>query len=199
MNIPLSSVVSSSGLMAGGCPSSSQLARALAGLEWEKYQRISPAEYMHAGGIPVYCPNLSAVIALNQQIGDWIRLCIVDESLGEGKDGVKKRSEMKQYFVETGKECQKLGNFQSLGAILRALQSEAVDRLSSTHEGMSPVARRTYQSLVNLLKPESHYAKYKRVLSRVGREGCIPYHGALSFVEHKAWIHEPATCRGRPP
>jgi hypothetical protein len=85
-------------------PTPGQLAAALARLEGEKYRQILPAEYVaHAGGLPLYSPNLSAAIALNELIGKWIKSSILDERLGEGKKGLQERSKVMQFFVETAK------------------------------------------------------------------------------------------------
>jgi hypothetical protein len=103
MNSPPSPTISSF-VPTGYRPTPGQLAAALASLEGEKYRRILPAEYVaHAGGLPLYCPNLSAAIALNELIGKWIKSSILNERLGEGEAGLQERSRMMQFFVETAK------------------------------------------------------------------------------------------------
>jgi hypothetical protein len=67
MNFPLSTITSFFNPAIHKGPTPRQLAFALARLEGERYQRILPIEYVaHAGGQPLYCPNLSAAIASKQ-------------------------------------------------------------------------------------------------------------------------------------
>jgi hypothetical protein len=67
-------------------------------LEGERFQRILPIEYIaHAGDLelPLYCPNLSAAIYFNQLISSWVQSCIL------GCKEPKRRSEIKEYFIQT--------------------------------------------------------------------------------------------------
>jgi hypothetical protein len=102
MNIPPPPITSSFNPKNDPCPTPSQLAVALARLEGERYRRILPGEYVaHAGRLPMYCPNLSAAISLNQLIGNWVQSCILDLEFDEDPKELEKRSDLKRFFVHT--------------------------------------------------------------------------------------------------
>jgi len=157
-------------------PAPCDLAIALAVLEGERYKRIVASEYLACvRGLQPYCPNLSAAIGLNQLISKWVRSCILDQRLGNGRDGITARSKMKQYFVETAKECRNIRNFSSSGAIISALQSEAIARLTATQGGMSILATWTHGNLLQFFGKKCNYQGYRKALK--DRQRCsIPWH-----------------------
>jgi hypothetical protein len=104
MNLLPSSITSSFDPATHKGPSPRQLALALAVLEGERYQRILPAEYIaHAGRQPLYCPNLLAAIAFNETVHNWVQSSILDLDFAGGWDELNRRSEIKEYFVQTAK------------------------------------------------------------------------------------------------
>jgi hypothetical protein len=102
MNLSPSPITSSFDSATHRGPPPRQLAFALATLEEERYQRILPTEYVaHAGRQPLYCPNLLAAIALNETVNNWVQSSILDLEFDGGWDELKRRSEIKRYFVQT--------------------------------------------------------------------------------------------------
>ena len=63
-------------------------------------------------------------------------------------------------------------------AILRALQSDIVYCLRLTYDTMTHSERQRYEELMTLLKRESNYGAYRKVVERDATRGCIPWHGA---------------------
>jgi len=175
-------------------PTARHLAVALASLEWEKHQRTRPIEYIaHAANQALYSPNLSTVISHYESVERWVRSCVLDEGFGRGVKGLEKRSEMMQFLVETAKvfralqtyqarsslttphiqECWRVHNFSSLCAIMSALKSETVTRLTLTHSHMPHDAQKKHGKLARLLD----FDAYKRALNGELMQ-CIPWHGA---------------------
>jgi hypothetical protein len=67
-----------------------------------------------------------------------------------------------------------------------ALTSEAVGCLTLTHECMPPAVQQEFTTLGDLIKPDSDYRAYKRALSKNESNGCIPWHGAYSWINLKS-------------
>jgi hypothetical protein len=94
----------------GTGPVPRQLAMALGRLEGERYQCILPSEYMaHEGKLRSFSPNLTAAIALNQRINNWVQSSILDMDLDGAPNEVESRCITKRFFVRTAEVTRTFG------------------------------------------------------------------------------------------
>jgi hypothetical protein len=83
---------------------------ALAKLEGEAYQRILPSEYSaYVGRLPSSSPNLTAAIALNQRINNWVQSSILDMDFDGAPNEVESRCTTKRFFVKTAEVVRTFG------------------------------------------------------------------------------------------
>jgi len=156
-------------------PTPHQLALVLAKLEWELYRRIRPSEFVaYAGGSLLSCPNLQAATSFARDICMWIQLRMLDLSQGGPMDGfaIRERSRLKEYFIVTAMECQKIRNFSSVGSIAGALLLPTIDSLSKTHKLMQTQRQEELKKLKKFTKSNSNYRTYRRALQD---RPCIPW------------------------
>ncbi|KAJ7285592.1 ras guanine nucleotide exchange factor domain-containing protein [Mycena rebaudengoi] len=159
------------------------LAIALTLLEGDKYQSISPADYIShlkrlEGG-----NNVDAAGTENNKIVLWVKKSILSPSQ------VETRTEVYKFFVNTAHECRKFRNFESLSAITNALQSTPIERLTLTVGALSPHLRDLLQDLKSLLDPSNNHQTYRAALKQEAldpqyKDFCIPWLGGCFLALH---------------
>ncbi|KAG0234793.1 hypothetical protein BGW41_001016 [Actinomortierella wolfii] len=115
-------------------------------------------------------PNCPKMIQTANKITAWVTDTIVDEQ------DVKKRISVLKYWIEVCEECVKLNNFDSLTAIVCAIESTPVKRLDITWEGVNKGYRDRLVQLRTMISNESNYKVYRAKLKEV-QAPCIPFLG----------------------
>ncbi|KAF9969875.1 hypothetical protein BGZ73_007570 [Actinomortierella ambigua] len=115
-------------------------------------------------------PNCPKMIQTANKITAWVTDTIVDEQ------DVKKRISILKYWIEVCEECVKLNNFDSLTAIVCAIESTPVKRLDITWEGVNKGYRERLVQLHAMISNENNYKKYRAKLKEV-QAPCIPFLG----------------------
>ena len=94
-------------------------------------------------------------------------------------------SKMLTVFLAEFQECRRLRNFQSLMAIVVALDSTPVRSLELTRNYIEPNLLSQLDELVKLPNPEGNHKRYRQALNQVidpeYRNNCIPWIGG-SFI-----------------
>jgi hypothetical protein len=81
-------------------------------------------------------------------------------------------------------ECRKFRNFASMSAIITALQSAPIARLTLTNNELLPPAKQLLDNLSHVLDPAHDHRAYKAALNETldpeFKDSCIPWLGKYS-------------------
>ncbi|KAJ3005153.1 hypothetical protein HKX48_000842 [Thoreauomyces humboldtii] len=140
----------------------------LVGQEWAKKNERSRAV------------NVRAMTRLANEITGWVASCILAET------DIKRRTSLLKHFIKLGDRCLQLHNFNTLMAVLSALNSSTIIRLKRTWEALSGKHRLTFEALRKAADHSRNYAEYRAYLKRV-QGPCLPFLGVyltdLTFTE----------------
>ena len=104
------------------------------------------------------------------------------------KQEVKKRVHLITYFVQVAEKCKQYNNFSSMTAIISALYSSPIHRLSRTWKHVPIEALTNLRNMNKLMNSSRNFNEYRDVLKFVGSEPCVPFFGVylsdLTFVYH---------------
>ncbi|TPX35592.1 hypothetical protein SmJEL517_g02105 [Synchytrium microbalum] len=99
---------------------------------------------------------------------------------------VKKRASTLKYFIKVGDRLMNMNNFNTLLAILSALNSSTISRLRKTWDLLSEKTRKTFELLKASTDHSKNYAVYRQHL-RTCSPPCLPFLGVyltdLTFCE----------------
>ena len=90
----------------------------------------------------------------------------------------KNRAKIFEKFIRIAKELKELNNFETLVAIISALQSPALVRLAHTRAEVNPKELKVLEELQQFMKPENNYKDYRQALATLNPP-CIVYLGVL--------------------
>lgn len=133
--------------------------------------------------------NIRAMSSLSTRITGWIAEIILSEQ------DAKKRSGLVKYFIKLGdvriwhhvsrshslivlfsQRCMQLQNYNTLMAILAALNSSTIARLKKTWEGLSNKHKATLETLRRTTEHTRNYAQYRATI-RAAVAPCLPFLG----------------------
>ncbi len=124
---------------------------------------------------------MGSVVHTGREVGEWAGW---DYGKVEGETIFRRNCKGMCTFklVDDGKlilrlqECRNIRNFSSSGAIISALQSEVIARLTATQGGMSILTTWTYGNLLQFFGKKFNYQRYRKALKN--QQKCsIPWHG----------------------
>ncbi|KNC96346.1 uncharacterized protein SPPG_08247 [Spizellomyces punctatus DAOM BR117] len=161
-----------------------ELARQLTLIESKLFNAIQPLELVgqewakkNERSLAV---NVRAMTRLANEITSWVAGSILAEV------DVKRRAAMVKHFIKVGERCLSLNNFNTLMAILSALNSSTISRLKRTWEHVSSKIRISLETLKKATDHSRNYAEYRAYLKRV-QGPCLPFLGVyltdLTFTE----------------
>jgi len=100
--------------------------------------------------------NLSQMITWTERIIDWVteQICRTKEQ--------KERSDVIIFFINVGKHCLEIFNFNAVFEIVSGLQSQPVQRLAKTWKSVLGISKykTMWTDLVNFVSPASNYKSY---------------------------------------
>ena len=180
-----------------------EFARQLTIMESKLYGKIKPVECLaktwerKANADPnETAPNVKALIYHSNKLTHWVSAMILAQS------EVKKRVGIIKHFVQIAEvsstistcslrrlmrqQCRALNNFSSVTAIVSALGTSHIVRLSRTWQAVNPKTNAMLEAMRNLIASGKNFLQYRETL-RVATPPCIPFLGVyltdLTFIE----------------
>ncbi|GBM64532.1 Ras-specific guanine nucleotide-releasing factor RalGPS2 [Araneus ventricosus] len=132
----------------------------------EIFGRIRLAELLY----PPFGPVVDESIARFNHIKMWCVRTILYQSCQT------KRSNIISHFLKIVSELHHLKNFNSMMAILSALESAPIQRLKNTWSCVSKNQKQAYDNLYELLSWENNFRNLRNHMSAV-KGPCVPYLG----------------------
>ncbi|GBN64867.1 Ras-specific guanine nucleotide-releasing factor RalGPS2 [Araneus ventricosus] len=130
------------------------------------FERIRLAELLY----PPFGPVVDETISRFNHVKMWCVRTILYQSCRT------KRSNTISHFLKIATELHHLKNFNSMMAILSALESAPIQRLTNTWSLVSKSQKQTYDNLSELLSWENNFRCLRDHMSTV-KGPCVPYLG----------------------
>ncbi|XP_048474024.1 ras-specific guanine nucleotide-releasing factor RalGPS1-like [Rhincodon typus] len=116
-------------------------------------------------------PNVVAFTRRFNQVSFWV----IQEILT--KQSLKRRVEVVGHFIKIAKKLQGLHNLHGLMAVVSALQSTPVFRLSKTWALLSRKDKAVFEKLQTLMSSDNNYKELRDYINCLKETPCIPYLG----------------------
>ncbi|KAI9139942.1 ras guanine nucleotide exchange factor domain-containing protein [Paraphysoderma sedebokerense] len=163
-----------------------ELARQLTIMEMKLFVAIKPRELMNqcfstkkdkTGNA---APNVKAMSTMSTQISGWVAESILSES------DAKKRATIVKQWVKVGDRCLQMKNYNTLMAIISALNSSTIARLKRTWELITAKTNETFATLKQATDHSRNFAEYRATL-KAAVPPCLPFLGLyltdLTFID----------------
>jgi son of sevenless-like protein len=163
---------------------SMELARQLTIMESRVYNNIMPYECLDKAWSQKdsleRSPHVKKMIMMTNQITGWVAENILLER------DIKQRAQLMKFFISVGDKCRQLHNFNTLMAILAALNSSPIHRLKRTRELLPTKYKAILEEMKQLMQPAQNFSSYRTEL-RSASPPCVPFLGLyltdLTFIE----------------
>ncbi|KAK9240546.1 ras guanine nucleotide exchange factor domain-containing protein [Lipomyces kononenkoae] len=172
-----------------------ELARQLTIIESQLFNRIRPLECLNrawsakrSGSVssngsicgPAPAENIKALILYSNQLTNWTaQVALVQTDL-------KKRANVIKHLISVAEKCRQLNNFSSMTAIISALYSATIHRLSRTWDQVPHRSQVMLDNMNRLMNSSRNFGEYRAMLHLVNRP-CVPFFGVyltdLTFIE----------------
>ncbi|XP_050312451.1 ras-GEF domain-containing family member 1B-like isoform X1 [Anthonomus grandis grandis] len=148
------------------CPSPEKLAQQLTHLELERLSFIGPEEFVQAfakenPALETSFKDLKKTRNLEQYVQWFNRLSYFVATQVCKYQKKKQRVKMVEYWIETGRECFNIGNFNSLMAIIAGLNMSPISRLKKT---WNKIQSGKFAILEHQMDPSSNFSSYRSTL-----------------------------------
>ncbi|KAK9880780.1 hypothetical protein WA026_013107 [Henosepilachna vigintioctopunctata] len=148
------------------CPFPSALAQQLTQLELERLSYIGPEEFVQAFAkenplLETSFKDMKKTRNLEQYVQWFNRLSYFVATQVCKYQKKKQRVRMVEYWIETGRECFNIGNFNSLMAIISGLNMSPISRLKKT---WNKIHSGKFAILEHQMDPSSNFSSYRSTL-----------------------------------
>ncbi|RXN18634.1 ras-specific guanine nucleotide-releasing factor 2-like isoform X1 [Labeo rohita] len=97
---------------------------------------------------------------------------------------LKIRAEVLSLYIRTAKKLCDMNNLHAVMAVVSALQSAPIFRLTKTWALLSRKDKATFERLEYLMSKEDNYKRLRDYISSQSMTSCIPYLGIFSFLSY---------------
>lgn len=143
-------------------------------LDFPSFKAIKPDELTCCGWTKKnkvkLAPNVVELTRRFNHVSFWVQ----NEILNAG--GAKSRSEMMSHFIKVAKKLSELSNFHSQFAIISALQSAPIYRLSKTWAGLHRRDRQNYDKMQEFFSDKNNWEQLRSCVNSL-KLPMIPYLG----------------------
>jgi len=127
-------------------------------------------------------PNVLALIENFNHISSWIITQVVSET------SLKTRAKLLARFITLGNHFRVQNNLSGVMAVVAALKTAEVKRLSKTWEKLSSADMARFEALTDIVSMKKNYARMRKITNGTPDDGfCLPYLGMylsdLTFME----------------
>jgi hypothetical protein len=176
-----------------------EIARQLTLLESETFCKIAPVELLgqefskkKGQSLAVHVKAMSAA---STDLAGWV----ADSILAETEQ--KRRTLVLKQWLKVAERCAQLNNYNTLMAIMSALNSSTIDRLKRTWDGLNRNQRSLLDHLRSVTDHQRNYLVYRARLKQI-RTPCLPFLGLyltdLVFVDEGNPSTRPSKVTERP-
>ncbi|KZV82274.1 ras GEF [Exidia glandulosa HHB12029] len=144
-----------------------ELARQLTIMENELYRNVKAEEILGPDSGP---GNVRKLSTLSTALTGWVAESILSEP------DTKKRTALLKFFIKLADRCVGLNNFSASRAILAALDSSTISRLTQTWQGLNQKSRAHLEELRKLADHARNFSEYRNRL-KAARPPAVPFLG----------------------
>ncbi|XP_055520177.1 ras-specific guanine nucleotide-releasing factor RalGPS1-like [Leucoraja erinacea] len=152
-----------------------QFASQITLLDITVFKSIQPEELSGCAwnkrGKHALAPNVVAFTQRFNQVSFWVVREILTKQM------LKTRVDVLSHSVKIAKKLQELNNLHGLMAVISALQSTPIFRLSKTWMLLSRKDKATFEKLETLMSKEDNYKQLRTYINCLRNKPCIPYLG----------------------
>jgi RasGEF domain len=143
-------------LMAVEVYSARMIAQQLTVIDSVLFRRLQPSEFMKQRWLKNkdLAPSLSRLASRFNQVSFWVGTCVVEDRKPRMQARVIKR------FIGVAEELYRMGNFNSLGAVVAGLNNSSVQRLKRAWVLVSRRRVSLFEQLEDLLSPLYNFRNY---------------------------------------
>lgn len=138
--------------------------------------------------------NVKAMSAASTDLASWV----ADSILWETEQ--RRRTSVLKHWIKIGERCAQLRNYNTLMAIMCALNSSTIARLKRTWDGLNRVQKSALEQLRLITDHQRNYAVYRSNI-RQASTPCLPFLGLyltdLVFVDEGNPSYRPSRSSGR--
>ncbi|QSL65025.1 hypothetical protein MERGE_002329 [Pneumocystis wakefieldiae] len=116
--------------------------------------------------------TVKAMAALSTDIAGWVAESILSQN------DIKKRAHVLKQWIKIGNKCLELNNYNTLMAILSALNLSTISRLKKTWNILSTKSKNIFENLLSITDYSRNYALYRSRLKE-HIPPCLPFLGLI--------------------
>jgi len=152
---------------------SKEIAEQLCIIEFEYFSHIKVEEWIYIYNSKERKESMDKMIAHFNDISRWVQDTILRE------EKYRNRAKYIEKFIRVSEYLSEMNNFETMMAIISALQDAPIHRLAITKSCVGSKYLESQDQLHDLMKADGAYAKYRVRLREVieSKQPCIPYLG----------------------